>query len=93
MAKKRSRKPNTEEIIYCSGPEWEGDGSKSTSACPFKDSKLTTAVEYKCGRCSVKLTPDKIYADSGGITEAGRRTPLPEPSKGHKKRRIRRPPF
>lgn len=43
---KRSRKPskpNPERIIYCSGPEWEGDGSKSASACPFVDSTLTTA--------------------------------------------------
>lgn len=93
MAKKRSRKPNTEKIIYCSGPEWEGDGSKSTSACPFKDSMLTFAVEYKCGRCSVKLTLDKIYANADGVTEAGRREPLPEPSKGRKKRRTRRPLF
>lgn len=90
---KRSRKPskpskpNPERIIYCSGSEWDGDGSKSTSACPFGDSTLTTADRYKCSRCSVKLTPDKVYADSGGITKSGRQAPLPEPSASKNRKR------
>jgi len=91
MAKRRKRKtsPAAERTVHCSGPEWEGDGSRASSACPFGHSMQTTAARYKCGHCATKTTPDKVLADENGLTEAGRRAPLPPPSPPGRRRRRR----
>jgi len=91
MAKRRRRQSQSEErTVYCSGPEWEGDGSKSTSACPFGHSMTTTATRYKCAHCAAKTGPGDVFADENGLTEAGRRAPLPPPSPPGKRGRRRR---
>lgn len=59
-----------ERVVFCSGPQWEGDGSKATSACKFGDSMKTTTDRYKCSYCSTRQTPENIYADADGIKKS-----------------------
>lgn len=60
-------KENKEErIFHCSGPKWEGDGSKATSACSFGDS-MTAKNRYKCSHCLTGQTPANIHADADGV--------------------------
>jgi len=66
--KKRKRKPpRPERTLYCSGPNWDGDGSKQSSECPFNDSMISNAERYKCGHCTERQTPASIHADANGI--------------------------
>lgn len=84
MAKAKRRKKDVardkEHLVHCSGPDWEGDGSKATSACSLKQSRVLTATRYKCHYCVAKLTRDSIFADHDGPTEVGLNTPMPSPS-------------
>lgn len=81
MAKSRRRNKEIahekEHLVHCSGPDWEGDGSKATSGCPFKQSLVLTAIRYKCHYCVVKLARDSIFANHDGPTRAGLDTPFP----------------
>lgn len=61
MAKKKTT-PKTERTIYCSGQNWEGDGSKKTSSCPFGYSIVSTAERYKCSHCTTKQLPRDILS-------------------------------
>lgn len=56
-----------ERTIYCSGPNWDGDGSKESSKCPFDDSMKTTSKRYKCSHCVSKASPSGIHAGPNGI--------------------------
>jgi len=67
MGKQIKQERIKERIIYCSGPNWEGDGSKSTSACRFGDSMTTTTNRYKCSHCLAGRTPDEVHASANGI--------------------------
>ena len=82
MAKKQQKNAahEKEHLIHCSGPDWKGDGSKATSNCPFKRSRVLVATRYKCRYCTAKLTRNNIFADHDGITKVGLNTPLPTPS-------------
>lgn len=89
MAKKRQKDVayEKEHLIHCSGPDWEGDGSKASSACPFKRSRVLAATRYKCRYCAAKLAPNDIFANHNGPTKVGLNTPLPSPSPPKQKRR------
>jgi len=63
------RSNNPERLIYCSGPSWEGDGSKVSSPCQFGASLTTVANRFKCHYCAVGMTPSDIYADENGVVE------------------------
>lgn len=90
MAKKEKQE---ERVIYCSGPNWEGDGSKSSSTCRFGDSMKTTAALYKCSRCTLRRSvPPPIVPTQE--TKGG--DPIPEPVKTNKvtrKSKIRKKGF
>jgi len=70
--KKQSDILGIRRTVYCSGPNWEGNGSKTSSTCPFHHSMDTMAIRYKCHNCSAKRDPDQILADENGITKEGR---------------------
>ena len=59
-----------ERTIFCSGPNWEGDGSKETSACKFGESMTTTSERYKCSHCSIRQIPESALADADGIKKS-----------------------
>lgn len=65
MAKKQTKAD--ERMLYCSGPNWEGDGSRDSSACKFNHSQLSTAKRYKCHCCATGLSPSHIHADHTGV--------------------------
>jgi hypothetical protein len=67
MAKRKSQSKKEERVIYCSGPNWEGDGSKDSSPCKFGESMTTSAERFKCSYCAVGLSPNQIHADKNGI--------------------------
>ena len=89
MAKRRKKEASREKerLLHCSGPHWEGDGSKAKSTCPFKQSRVLAATRYQCHCCATKLGVNDILADHNGPTKAGLNTPLPPPSPPKKKRR------
>lgn len=55
-----------ERTMYCVGPNWEGDGSKQTSACKFGSFKTGSADRYKCSDCVSGLTPEDVPANAAG---------------------------
>lgn len=72
MAKRKSVGPDEEKLLFCAGPEMQGDGTKSTSKCPISDSRKLRAVRYQCHYCSTNTDPNKVIADEKGITEYGK---------------------
>lgn len=65
MAKKQTRSEIT--LLYCSGPNWEGDGSRATSKCPKHHSGEYPCVKYRCPVCSDAYNPIHRYRQA--ITE------------------------
>ena len=64
MTKKESK---AERLMYCSGSNWLGDGSKATSPCMFGQSMITASKRFKCHYCASSQSPDGIYADANGV--------------------------
>ena len=60
-------KITVERLIYCSGPNWEGNGSIESSTCQFGESMKTTTNRYRCSYCSTGQTPEGIYASAAGV--------------------------
>lgn len=72
MAKRSSSGRDVEQLLFCSGPGWEGDGSKETSRCPSNDSRRLTCSKYQCHYCAMKMDPAKTLANEKGLTEYGK---------------------
>lgn len=80
MAKAKINK--VERTIYCSGPNWEGDGSKAASACKLEHSMKTLAERYKCSDCTQKTkktAPDKALERKKGSVADPVATPVATP--------------
>lgn len=70
MARKAQAVWDGEHVIYCSGPDWIGDGSKATSPCPFAASQMTsTAARFKCSDCTQRRTPALQKAETDIVEE------------------------
>lgn len=66
MAKKKEKgKEKGIHLSYCAGSNWAGDGTKSTSPCPFKDSYTISTNRYRCYHCSTGTLPTDILAPAG----------------------------
>lgn len=66
MSKSKSSKSEI-HLSYCAGKDWQGDGSKESSSCPFGHSQQINAERYVCCHCVLGLKPGNIIADSKGI--------------------------
>ena len=66
---KQAREARQERLIYCSGLNWEGDGSKD-SACRFGASMKSTVERFKCSHCATGQTPEGIFAGPNGIKKS-----------------------
>lgn len=70
---KRKYEPEVEKLLYCSGPNNEGDGTKETSKCPRLDNRKLKCATYRCSYCCSRTDPNKTLVNENGITEYGRK--------------------
>lgn len=73
MGRKSLTGRDIEQLLYCSGPDWAGDGTKNTSTCPILDNRTVIASRYQCEYCSLKKDPRKVVlVDKSGFTTIGK---------------------